>query len=193
MKKVTSLLLSAAVIGGIALTSFAPAAYADDRPGFGQRGERMGQMGDHDRREGGPGRGGFIRLMCSEDGAARLELMLNHMDDRITLTDEQKALYDTFKTQALAAQTQYADSCTQPTRGPGTDIVDRLKTGQENMKALVSAMDTVIPAFEAFHDSLTDAQKAEMQPQRGQGRWGDRDGDRDGRRQGMRHGMEGRG
>ena len=183
MKHATSLLLSAAIVGSLSVASFAPAAYADEPNGWRKGGDRMEQhMNDRDGRGMGR-RGGFIRLMCSEDGAARLELMLNHIDNRITLTDEQKALYDTFKTDALAAQTQFADNCVKPERGPETDIVDRIKANQANMKAMVTAMDEVIPSFEAFHDSLTDAQKAEMKPQRGN--W---DGDR-----GPRHDRQERG
>lgn len=163
MKKVTTLLISTAIIGSLGIASFAPAAYADNKgPGNG-RSEHAEQGERHGR--GGPG--GFIRLMCSQDGAARLEAAMDRIDDRITLTDEQQALYNDFKSNALAAQTQYADSCEQPMRGADTDIVDRLQTRQNNMKALVSAMDAVIPSFEAYFDSLSEEQKAEMKPKRG--------------------------
>lgn len=175
MKKATSLLLSSAIIGSLAITSFAPAAYADNRGPGKDRGERSEQGERHGR----GGQGGFIRLMCSENGAKRLEAAMDRMDDRITLTDDQQALYDTFKSNALAAQTQYADSCVQGTRGADTDIVDRLETRQANMKALVAAMDTIIPSFEAYYDSLSDEQKAEMKPKRGK-RGGMKDGKRGG-------------
>lgn len=176
MKKATSLILSAVVVGSLGLTSFTTTAFADERQGYGKRGEQSGKF----QKRGGPARGSFIHLMCSEDGAARLEQMLNRGGDRITLSDEQQALYDTFKTQALAAQTQYSDSCTTPTRSADADVVDRMKVRQDNMKALVAAMDTVMPAFEAFHDSLSDEQKAEMKPKRGKGGKFGRDGDRRG-------------
>lgn len=171
MKKTTSLLIATAIAGSLSFSALAPAAFADDNRGKGryEQNER-GDRGEHGKRgmRGDRGdRGGLVRLMCSEEGAAFVEKALDRVNDRVQLTDEQKVLFNDFKTQTLAAQTEYADNCIAPTRDGSGNIVDRLKHGQTNRTAMVAAMDNVIPALEAFHDGLSDEQKAELKPQRG--------------------------
>lgn len=165
MKKTASILLTTAIVGSLGLAALTPAAHADER-GFGKRGER-GERGEHmaERGQRGPGGpGGFIHLMCSQEGAARLEAALGNVGERLTLTDEQNALLDELKTVALSAQTEFADNCTTPVRGQDTDIIERMKTRQTNMAAHLTAMSDVVPALEAFYDSLTDDQKAQLKP-----------------------------
>jgi hypothetical protein len=177
MKHKTSFLLATAIAASLSFSAFTPAAFADDDDRW-ERGRyqefRKGDRdGYHRRGPGGrdfAGRGGFVRLMCSEEGAARIEQVLDRMDDRMQLTDEQETLFEEFKTQALAAQTEYADNCIAPVRDGSGDMVDRLKHRQTNMTAMLAAMEDVIPAFEAFHDELTNEQKAALKPQRGEGR-----------------------
>lgn len=165
MKTKTSLIIASAIAASLSLTALAPAVADPGRGegyGKGKQGEQRGERGHR----GGP-RGGMMQLVCSDQGAARIEKALDRVNSRITLTDEQQALFETFKSTALSAQTEFADNCVAPTRGQGTDVVERLKNRQSNMTATVAAMDDVIPALEAFYDGLTDEQKAEMKPKRG--------------------------
>jgi hypothetical protein len=170
MSKFTSLLFSSALIGAVSLAALAPVAVtAQDQLAANKRGQNG--PGQHAQR-GQDGRpGGFINLVCSPEGAARLETMLSAVPEKTTLTDEQLSLYNAFKASALAAQTEYADTCIAPVRaqnGTGTpDIMNRVKHRQANMVAQVAAMDDIIPTMEAFYDSLTDAQKMDLRPTRG--------------------------
>jgi Spy/CpxP family protein refolding chaperone len=166
MKTKTSLIIASAIAASLSLTALAPAVADPGRgEGYGQgkgmQGEQRGERGERGHR------GGMMQLVCSDQGAARIEKALDRVNSRITLTDEQQALFETFKSTALSAQTEFADNCVAPTRGQGTDFVERLKNRQSNMTATVAAMDDVIPALEAFYDGLTDEQKAEMKPKRG--------------------------
>lgn len=156
MKKTTSLLLATTIIGSLSLTALAPTAFASERGHRGENSDRMGQRGG----PGGPG--GFIHLMCSEKGAERLEAALGKMSEKIDLTSDQQVLLDALKTVALTAQTDFADNCTTPAKDDDADFIDGIKAHQANMAAHLAAMDDVIPAMEAFYDSLTDEQKAEL-------------------------------
>lgn len=184
-KKITTFLLSSAIIGAVSFSALAPVAATAQETKTTVKTEKNKK---HHNRRGGR-QGGFVQLVCSEDGAERLETMLSKVSGKITLTAEQEALYDTFKSSALAAQTDYADNCTAPVRGKKSadnadsdatklSPVDRIKTRQANMTALVAAMDDVIPSMESFFDSLTDEQKAELRPTR--------DGKRDHNKKGKR-------
>lgn len=168
MKKVTSLVLATALAGTLALTAMAPAAYADnDRKGRGEQSERTGN-----NNQSGPGH--FVRLMCTDEGAERLETAMGRVAEQIDLTTEQQTLLDTLKTTALSAQTSFADNCTTNVRGEDTDMIDNIKARQANAALRLAAMDEIVPALEGFYDSLTDEQKAELQPKkRGNDRRGD--------------------
>lgn len=167
MKTTTSLILASAIAASLSLSALAPAV-AD--PGRGDGYKKSDSKGGERGQRHGSKRGGMMQLVCSDDGAARIEKSLDRVNSRITLTDDQKALFETFKSTALTAQTEFADNCVAPVRGKDTNMVERLKNRQTNMSATVAAMDDVIPALEAFHDGLTDEQKAELKPQRGENR-----------------------
>jgi hypothetical protein len=124
---------------------------------------------------GGPVAGGLLALVCSTDGAERLETGLNSVSERVELTDEQTALFETFKSNALIAQTTYSDSCIAPVaqgEGADLDLVDRMQHRQANMSAYLEAMNTVMPSLEAFFDSLTDDQQSDLRPDRSELRRG---------------------
>lgn len=167
MKKATSLILATAIAGTMVFTTMAPAVYAQDNTKGSEQSERMGKRGG----QGGPG--GFIRLMCSEQGAERLETAMGRVAERVDLTAEQQTLLDELKTTALSAQTTFADSCATPTKDEDTDMIDRVKSRQANATLRLAAMDEIVPALENFYDSLTDEQKAELKPEK---RGGDRRG-----------------
>lgn len=175
--KHTSMTIAALVVTVIGAGAALPAMAEDHR---GDRGPMMrfhgpGMEGrmlvhrDHDRL--GPGRlGGLLALGCSERSADRLEHMLLEIEQRTDPTAEQAKLYTEFKDKALAAQADFAAACTaarpdEDERGT-RDLVDRLKARLDVEVAHVDAMSNVLPAFEAFYDSLSDAQKETLEPRR---------------------------
>jgi hypothetical protein len=115
-------------------------------------------------------RGSVVSLVCSERGAEALEIAFVRLSHRIELTAEQQALFDTLRTDALTAQTAFADSCAAawPAADTGApDLIARFKARLEIEQARLDAMTKLLPDLEAFYASLTDAQKAELLPQRG--------------------------
>lgn len=193
----------AIVVAAISITALAPAAYAAG-PGRGgqdgQRGEMQahrqgGQMMDRQMR-GGRGGGQFLAIGCGPNAAERIETSLVSLGYRVDATAEQKTLLDALKTAALAAQAELATTCeavmpapaaanaTTPAETP--DMLERLQARLKIDEARVAAMTDVLPEFEAFFNSLTDEQKAALQPAGPQdGRGPGRDGDHRQGRPGM--------
>ena len=150
----------------------APGTQIADR-GDGMRGDRDGRR--MMRHRGGEMGGGILALVCAENGGDRLEHMLLSIEQRTDPTADQQALYDAFKSAATSAQSDFAATCaaalpSDATAAADTDLVDRLTTRHDLAKAQVAAMDTVLPAFEAFYDSLSDEQKQALEPRRGEDR-----------------------
>jgi hypothetical protein len=115
--------------------------------------------------------GGVLALVCSPQGADRLEHMLLAIEQRTDPTAEQAPLFDAFRTAALTAQTSFADSCAEirpatAEAGAERDLVDRLQARLDTQQAHLAAMTSVLPVFEAFYDSLSDAQKQALEPRR---------------------------
>ncbi len=204
MNTSTRFLVPTALAGLMGLTALAPGAYAqsapaapaasgvaqpDDngcmRPDGGPLGKRQGE-----HREAGQ-RGGIAGMICSTDGAAQLETRLADIATKLALTAEQQPLFDAYRTAALTAQTSFAESCAklQPASAtPATppDAVTVLKDRQARQTAELDALNAVLPSFEALYNSLTDAQKAVLQPLVGphRGDHGPRGDDRGGERAG---------
>ena len=183
MNRTTSLTIAALVAASLAAGTAAPALAQDQGPRA-----RMQMQFDGPAGERGPGQhrrdgmgGGLFALVCSDRGADRLEHMLLSIAQRTDPTADQQPLYDAFKAAATAAQADFAAVCeaNKPADGaaPTADLADRLGTRLKIDEARVAAMSDVLPAFEAFYDSLTDDQKAALQPQREHHRmFGERDG-----------------
>ena len=137
----------------------------------------------------GMGPGGMLMLACSERGAEKLEIALVRMSHRLDLSADQQKLFDTFRTNALTAETKFSDTCkaerTTATNGAQPDLLDRLKAGLALDQARLTALNGVLPDFETLYNSLTDTQKAalvphhkRMGPGMGNGRWGGPGGNR---------------
>jgi hypothetical protein len=196
----------AATISFAALTPAAFAAGLDRGGRDGQRGEmhahgKGGQMGQM-RQMGGRG-GQFLAIGCSPNAAERIETGLVSLGYRVDATAEQKALLDTLKTAALDAQTELAAVCesvmpamaaaapadgvapaaTAPAERP--NLLERLQTRHAIDQARVAAMGDVLPQFEAFFNSLTDEQKASLEPRRHARDGRNNDGPRGDRGRGM--------
>ena len=187
MNNSTRFLFGTVFAGIMGLTALVPSVYAQDlgapkdappiaqpddkgglRPDGGPRGERPGE------------RGGIAGMICSTDGATQLETRLADIATKLALTAEQQPLFDAYRTAALTAQTSFAESCAklQPaaTATPATppDALTVLKDRQARQTAELDALNAVLPSFEALYNSLTDAQKAVLQPLVGPHHGGDR-------------------
>lgn len=175
MNKLSTLLLTSALAGTMGFAALVPVASAqenvrDTRPGFEQRQDmrqdarqrHLDQANDQNRQMRGP-QNGLLQLVCSPNGATRIEKMLTRVSNRLKLTGDQTKLFDDFKTAALTAQTGFADSCAKLAKADGAakpNFIDRLKQRQTNAAAMVTAMNDVMPPLETFFNSLTDQQKA---------------------------------
>mgnify|MGYP000949472502 CR=1 FL=1 len=177
----------------MSLAAFTPAANAAGP----DRGDRDGRKFQTHRQAGPMGdRGQFLALGCGPDAAQRIEIGLVRLGYRVDATDEQKTLLDTLKTSTLAAQADLAAVCADVMPAPAAastetpaaaapaaaerpDLLTRLQSGLRIQEARLAAMTAVLPQFEAFYASLTDEQKAALEPRRSPR--GDRGRSHDGR------------
>lgn len=180
MKVHTSTFAAIALIttlGSGAITSTAVAQ--DSSSDMGKRGHAMGPRHDGDpMRAHGPVRGGFplLALTCAPDAAERFETLLGDVSERLEMTDAQTVAFEDFRTAALSAQTGFSDTCAAFANFDGNtdaepDLIDRLTQRQLMLSAQVEAMDDVLPALETFYESLSDEQRAELLPRRGDRRF----------------------
>lgn len=123
---------------------------------------------------GGPGmmgRGGYGR-MCGPGAAGFAEWRIDRMQRTLDLTADQRAKFDAFKDASTKAAQAMRDAC--PTNFPDS-MTDRLGLMESRMETMLTGIKTVRPAFDAFYNSLTDAQKTRLNENRGRfGRWRDR-------------------
>jgi hypothetical protein len=187
MKTLTTTAIVALVAGTIGFAAITPVAFAQQgpKPGgqqFGQHMQMPGQFGNQRfermRNARGPGgQGSLLALVCSDRGAERAEIGFVRLAYRLELTTEQQALFDDLKAATLAAQTQFADQCEMPA-APDTaeaqptapNPVERLTAQIGNDSLRLELMQGLLPKLEAFYNSLTDEQKASLQPQPRDGR-----------------------
>jgi hypothetical protein len=188
MKKSSHFLVVATLAGVIGATALVPSVFAQPAPTDVASPTQPSDKGGMrpDGKHGG-GRGGFAGLICSTDGATQLQTRLDALATRLTLTATQQPLFDAYRSAALAAQTSFADACATVQPAASAAKPDMLKAMQDRLttqKAEVAAMDSVLPSFEAFFNSLTDAQKALLTPAGEHGHGGDDHGRDDRGRQG---------
>lgn len=127
----------------------------------------------------GPGmrHGGGMDIFDIGRGAEAIEIALVRLSHAIDLTDEQTALMETLKTEALAAAETFETATqdlrpTPPVEGETPampDMSERFADRIAIQTAQLEALEAVQPAFTAFFDSLTDTQKTELMPQGGEG------------------------
>ena len=100
-----------------------------------------------------------------------LDKMFDRTDKRLDLSTDQQKLFDAFKTKALTAETTFADACqaARPDRSAiqKPDLLTRMKSGLAVDQARLTAMNDVLPEFEALYNSLSDQQKAHLLPRHG--------------------------
>lgn len=157
----------AAIVASIGLTAFSPAMAHDAKESRDMRSTRMLEF-----RPGAEGRFHFAQFSCAPKTADRMERRYDRLAERLKLTPEQQALYDTFMASALTAQTELADTCatirperaTRAERTQRPDLLDRMEARLKVDEARLAAMNSVFPDFRAFYGSLTDEQKADLFP-----------------------------
>ena len=143
-----------------------PAPTAQHDNGHGP-GKGMGPMGRGMRNGPFP----MLALACSDKGPAMLDKMFDRTDKRLELSTDQQKLFDAFKAKALTAATDFSDACraARPDRSAEKrpDLLARLKSGLAIDQARLTAMNSALPEFEAFYNSLTDQQKHDLLPRGG--------------------------
>lgn len=171
---------------GLSLPDNPPATPSDgDQVGLGLN-DPDGMGGMFDARAMMPGRamgpGALLMLACSPRGAEALDVALLHLSYRLDLTADQKPLFDTFREKALTSETTFSDTCKSDaptaTAGAKPDFLDRFKARLAIDQARLTALNDVLPSFEALYATLTDTQKAALLPQGGWGgmhHWGNQD------------------
>lgn len=165
---------AAVVVAILGLGTLAPVAMAEDqglqtssevsRPGPRFHHNHDGPRPDGMQR-GMPG--GMFGPVCSERGAERLEHMFVSISYRLELTAEQAPLFDALRSEAMTAQTGFADTCAslRPEAGQTTEppnLIERLQTRIEIDEARTAALSGLMPSIEAFYNSLTDEQQAKL-------------------------------
>ena len=126
---------------------------------------------------GGPGMmmgpwsmgGSHLRNMCSPRGMGFAEWRVQRMERMLKPTDAQKAkLEDLKKATEKAAEVMSAACPTEPPSSPAA----RLEFMEKRTEAMLTALKTIRPAFDAFFATLTDEQKAQFDAigPRGRGR-----------------------
>lgn len=193
MKTISTKAILALMTATLGLSAVAPVLAQQGAPSAPSAQAEQVQQGDKGFRPGhnGPRRGGGSDLLNFERGAEAVEIALVRLGHRLDLTDAQKTLLETLKADALTAANtlKAAAETVRPTptaegEATATTLADRLETRIAIDTARLDALKSVQPALTAFFDSLTDEQKAELVPERGEHRSGPRpDGQRsDGQR-----------
>ncbi|KKB80118.1 hypothetical protein VW35_06685 [Devosia soli] len=176
MNTISKKTLAALMLTAVGLSAGAPAMAQPVPPAPDATASQpeAGPEGGPMRHDGGPRRpGGPGDLLDFGRGGEAIEVALVRLSHRLTLTEEQQGLLDTLKTDALAAADDFAKATEglrpQPSAEGATptppSLVDRLDARIVMEKAHVTALEAVKPAVTAFFDSLTDEQKAQLQPQ----------------------------
>lgn len=184
MKTITKTAIVALMTAAVGFTAIAPTFAQDATPPAAPTQDqafRQGGPGLHLRHDrNGPGRGGFLEFFGPGASTEAVGIALVRLSHAIEMTAEQQALFDTLKTDALAAAETFS-TAVEGLRPQGGSAVPTPVEGQtverpdfsemfENRIALetahLAALEAVRPSLTAFFDSLTDEQKADLMPQR---------------------------
>lgn len=179
MKTISTTAIVALMTTAIGLGTIAPAAAqattapaaTQSQPADLATGAERGFRNGPGMRQGG-GAGGLLNI---ERGAEAIEIAIVRLSHAIELTDEQTVLLEALKTDALAAAATFEAATdglrpNPPAEGETAerpDISERFNNRIAMETARLDALEAVQPAFTAFFDSLTDEQKADLVPQRG--------------------------
>lgn len=172
MKKfLTSLAVATLILASPALAQpAAPGAGnppAAGGPGNGPGGPRGGygwgpgmMMGPGMMGRGGPGfMGGNWGGMCDPRAAGMAEWRMERIERLITPTDAQRAALNDLRTASTKAAETISAAC--PREFP-TSATARMELMEKRLDAMLAALKTVRPAFDAFYATLNDEQKARI-------------------------------
>lgn len=124
----------------------------------------------------GPGmmdRGHFGR-MCSPRSAGFAEWRIDRMERAVKPTDAQRAKFDELKAASGKAAEAMRAACAAEV--PAT-MAGRMEATERRLEAMLQAVKSVRPAFDAFYATLSDDQKASLNTGSGRNRfwhWRDR-------------------
>lgn len=180
MKTITTTAIVALMTATLGLSAIAPGYAQDAAPAQTQQQPGPGFGFRHDT-NGGPRQ--FIGgdLLGFDRGVEAVEIALVRLSHAVEMTAEQQALFDTLKTDALAAAETFSTAveglrpvapqggAAAPVEGQVAEVPDfseRLENRIAIETARLAALEAVQPAVTAFFDSLTDEQKAGLTPQR---------------------------
>lgn len=145
-----------------------------------------GHKGHHFGRHGGGS--GFMGLafggpnfrICRGDVAEKTDHMLVRIEHRVKPTDDQKGVFEEFKTAARAAAEKLREACpkaperTEDGKRPKQSPIERLAQTQTGLETSLEALKTFRPAAEKFYAALNDEQKAKLDRRgrgEGKGHW----------------------
>lgn len=166
--KARTAISTALLIGGLAAGSALAQPAGSAAPGNGWSPNMMmgpGMMGPGMMGRGG-GRG--MGWMCSPQGAGLAEWRKQRIEQLLKPTEAQRKALDDL--QAASTKAAEAVSAACPREFPASAQA-RLELMEKRMEAMLTAIRTVRPAFDAFYATLTDEQKARLNSA-GPRRWG---------------------
>lgn len=177
MKTIKTTAIVALMTAAVGLTAIAPTYAQEATPPAApsqEQGFRPGGPGLPRHDERGPGRGGLMDLIGNGDSTEAVEIALVRLSHAVDMTAEQQTLFDTLKTDALAAAETFSTAVeglrpTPPAEGQAVErpeFSEMLSNRIAFEKAHLAALEAVQPSLSAFFDSLTDEQKADLMPQR---------------------------
>jgi len=172
-KAIAAVLVTALGIGAVAPALAQATPAAPEAPAEGQAEKaperifRMHINGPHEA-------GGAVGFLNFARGAEAVEVALVRLSHRIELTQEQQGLFDALRTAALEAAETFETATEGLMPQPPAEreapampsITERLENRIAVTRAQLAALESVQPAAAAFFDSLTEEQKAELQPER---------------------------
>ena len=106
-------------------------------------------------------------MMCDPSAAGLAEWRMERIERLIGPNEAQRAALDTLRTASAKAAETVKASC--PTELPAS-ATGRLETMEKRLDAMLTAIKTVRPAFDAFYATLNDEQKARINSNRSS-RW----------------------
>jgi hypothetical protein len=149
----------AAAAIALSLATPALAQPGPDGPGWGP-GMMMGP--------GMMGRGMMGRGMCSPRVAGFAEWRIDRMERAISPNDAQKAALAELRTASTKAAEALSGACPQDYPKTASERLERM---EKRMEAMLQAVKTVRPAFDALYKTLDDKQKERLDSV-GPRRWG---------------------
>lgn len=153
--------LASIALAAMILASPAIAQPAGGGPGDGPRGYGWGpgMMMGPGMMGGFGGRGGNWSGMCNPRAAGFTEWRMERIERLVSPTDAQRAALNELRTASTKAAETISAAC--PREFPASASA-RMELMEKRLDAMLTAIKTVRPAFDAFYATLTDAQKARI-------------------------------